>query len=48
MSSKTDVSPVIVKALRQMKMTVENALPDCDRQRLQWQRPSTIGFSVIL
>jgi hypothetical protein len=40
--------PVIVSALRWMKMTVENAVPDCGRQRLQWQRPSTIGFSVIL
>src|ERR1700731_1169668 len=48
MSSKTAVSPVIVSALRWMKMTVENAVPDCGRQRLQWQRTSTIGFSVIL
>jgi hypothetical protein len=39
---------VIVIALRWMKMMVEKALPDCGRQRLQWQRPSTIGFSVIL
>jgi hypothetical protein len=47
-SSKTSVSPVIVNALRWMKMTVENALPDCGRQRLQWQRPSTSGFSEIV
>ena len=40
--------PVIVTALRWMKMIVEKALPDCGRQRLQWQRPSTIGLSVIL
>jgi hypothetical protein len=48
MSSKTAVSPVIVKALRWMKVTVENAVPDCGRCRLQWQRPATSGFSAMV
>jgi hypothetical protein len=42
------VSSAIVNALRWMKMTVENADPDCGRQRLQWQSASAIDFSVIL
>jgi hypothetical protein len=29
-------------------MMVEKALPDCGRQRLQWQRPATIGAAEIL
>jgi hypothetical protein len=31
-----------------MKMIVEKALPDCGRHLSQWQRPSTIGRSVIV
>ena len=44
-SSNTAVSPVIVIALLCTKMTVEKALPDCGRQRLQWQRPVARGLS---
>jgi hypothetical protein len=31
-----------------MMMTVEKALPDCGRQRSQWQRPAAIGAAEIL
>jgi hypothetical protein len=44
MSSKTYASPAIAKALGWIKMTVENALPDCGRQRLQWQSPPPAAF----
>jgi hypothetical protein len=38
------VSPMMFIALRCTKMTVEKALPDCGRQRLQWHRPAASGF----
>jgi hypothetical protein len=31
-----------------MMTMVENALPDCGRQRSQWQRPVAIGGDEIL
>jgi hypothetical protein len=46
--SRPAVSPVVVTALRCTKITVEKALPDCGRQRLQWQRPVASGFSAMV
>jgi len=48
MSSKTAVSPSISNAERLMIITVEKALPDCGRHRLQWQSPVAIGVAEIL
>jgi hypothetical protein len=45
---KTAVSPSISNVERLMTMMVEKAVPDCGRQRLQWQRPATIGAAEIL
>jgi hypothetical protein len=47
-SSKTAVSPSIFIVERLMMMMVEKALPDCGRQRSQWQRPAAIGAAEIL
>jgi hypothetical protein len=47
-SSKTAVSPSISIVERLIMMTVEKALPDCGRQRSQWQRPAAIGAAEIL
>ena len=47
-SSKTAVSPSISIVERLIMMTVEKALPDCGRQRSQWQRPAAIGCAEIL
>jgi len=46
-SSKTLVSPSIRKVERLMKITVENALPDCGRHLLQWHSAPNIGLSEI-
>jgi hypothetical protein len=45
-SSETAVSPSI-SIVERLMMMVEKALPDCGRQRLQWQRPATIGAAEI-
>jgi hypothetical protein len=47
-SSKTAASPSIFIVERLMMMMVEKALPDCGRQRSQWQRPAAIGAAEIL
>jgi hypothetical protein len=47
-SSNAAVSPSISIVERLMMMTVEKALPDCGRQRSQWQRPAAIGAAKIL
>jgi hypothetical protein len=47
-SSKTVVSPLSSNVERLRMMTVEKALPDCGRHRLQWHKAAAIGFAEIL